>query len=49
MKNKKVCDKTRSPTSSLLFKGQGTEHTAVIKWPILKQFIFKTSSQKPDF
>ena len=33
MKNKKVSNKTRSPPSSLLFKGQGTEHTTV-KWPI---------------
>ena len=36
MKNKKVCNKTRSPPASLLFKGQGTEHTTV-KWPIKKQ------------
>ena len=35
MKNKKVCNKTRSPPASLLFKGQGTEH-ATVKWPILK-------------
>ena len=35
MKNKKVCNKTRSPPSSLLFRGQGTEHTTV-KWPISK-------------
>ena len=27
MKNNKVCNKTRSPPVSLLFKGQGTEHT----------------------
>ena len=32
MKNK-VCNKTRSPPASLLFKGQGTKHTTV-KWPI---------------
>ena len=31
MRNKKVCNKTRSPPASLLFKGQGTEHTTV-KW-----------------
>ena len=29
MKNKKVCNKTRSPPTSLLSKGQGTEHTTV--------------------
>ena len=34
MKNKKVSNKTKSPKSSLLFKGQGTEHTTV-KWPTL--------------
>ena len=33
MQNKKVCNKTRSPPASLLFKGQGTEPTTV-KWPI---------------
>ena len=32
MKSKKVCNKTRSPAASLLFKGQGTEQTTV-KWP----------------
>ena len=31
--NKKVCNKTRSPPASLLFKGQGTEHTTV-KWSV---------------
>ena len=30
MKNNKVCNKTKSPPSSLLFKGQGTE-----QWPII--------------
>ena len=34
MKSRKVCNKTRSPPASLLFKGQGTEHTTV-KWPIV--------------
>ena len=29
MKNKKVCNKTRSLSASLLLKGQGTEHTTV--------------------
>ena len=33
--NRKVCNKTRSPPASLLFKGQGTEHTTV-KWSITK-------------
>ena len=33
MKSKKVCNKTRSPPSSLPFKGQGTEHTTV-KWSV---------------
>ena len=33
MKNKKVCNKARSPPASLQFKGQGTEHTTV-KWPV---------------
>ena len=37
MKNKKVCNKTRSPPASLLFKGQGTGHTTA-KWPIWKVF-----------
>ena len=32
MKNRKVCNKTRSPAASLLFNGQGTEQTTV-KWP----------------
>ena len=32
MKSRKVCNKTRSPAASLLFKGQGTEQTTV-KWP----------------
>ena len=35
MKNKKVCNKTRSLPSSILFKGQGTEHTTV-KWSFPK-------------
>ena len=35
MKNKEVCNKTRSLPSSILFKGQGTEHTTV-KWSIPK-------------
>ena len=34
MKGREVCNKTRSPSASLLFKGQGTEHITV-KWPIL--------------
>ena len=34
MKSRKVCEKTRSPPASFLFKGQGTEHTTV-KWPIV--------------
>ena len=34
MKSRKVCNKTRSPPASLVFKGQGTEYTAV-KWPVL--------------
>ena len=29
MKSRKVCNKTRSPRASLLFRGQGTEHTTV--------------------
>ena len=33
--NRKICNKTRSPPASLLFKGQGTEHTTV-KWSIAK-------------
>ena len=33
MKGRKVCNKTRSPSASLLLKGQGTEHITV-KWPI---------------
>ena len=37
MKNKKVCNKTRSRPGSLQFKGQGTEHTTV-KWPIGNKF-----------
>ena len=35
-KKKKVCNKTRSPPASLLFKGQGTEFTTVI-WPIVEK------------
>ena len=36
MKNKKVCYKTKSPPSSLLFKGQDTEDTedTTVKWLI---------------
>ena len=36
MKNKKVCYKTTSPPSSLLFKGQDTEDTkdTTVKWLI---------------
>ena len=36
MKNKKVCYKTKSPPSSLLFKGQDTEDTEdiTVKWLI---------------
>ena len=33
MKNKKVCNKTRSPPALLLFNGQGTEHKTV-KWSV---------------
>ena len=33
MKSRKVCNKTRSPPASLLFKDQSTEHTTV-KWPL---------------
>ena len=33
MKSRKICNKTRSPPASLLFNGQGPEHTTV-KWPI---------------
>ena len=33
IKSRKVCNKTRSPPASHIFKGQGTEHTTV-KWPI---------------
>ena len=40
MKNKKVCNKTRPPPSSLLFKGQGTGNTTVIKWPILFKTVY---------
>ena len=36
MTSRKVCNKTRSPPASLLFKGQGTEHTTV-KWPNVDQ------------
>ena len=32
---KKDCNKTRSPSASLPFKDQGSEHTTV-KWPITK-------------
>ena len=39
MKNKKVCNKTRSPPASLLFKGKGTEHTT-IKWSIARGKLF---------
>ena len=39
MKNKKVCNKTRSAPASLLFKGQVTEHTTV-KGPITKLTFF---------
>ena len=35
MKNNKICNKTGSLPSSILFKGQGTEHTTV-KWSIPK-------------
>ena len=36
MKNKKVCYKTKSPPSSLLFKDQDTEDTedTTVKWLI---------------
>ena len=44
MKNKEVCNKTRSPRASLLFKGQGTEYTTV-KWPIEIHFYFETHSE----
>ena len=33
IKSRKICNKTRSPPASQIFKGQGTEHTTV-KWPI---------------
>ena len=33
MRSRKVCNKTRSPPASILFKGQGTKHT-IVKWPI---------------
>ena len=36
MKSRKVCKKTRLPPASLLFKGQGTEHTTV-KWSIVSE------------
>ena len=39
MKSRKDCNKTRSPPASLLFKGQGTEHTTV-KWSIVSLTIF---------
>ena len=46
MKNKKVRNKTRSPRTLLLFKGQGTDHTTV-KWPIflLKSIICSSKLQ----
>ena len=49
MKIKKVCNKTRSPPASLLFKGQGTLHTTV-KWPIIQLIlgIRKTSREAAD-
>ena len=44
LKSSKVCNKTRSPLASLLFKGQGTEHTTV-KWPIEAEgFSFNSST-----
>ena len=39
MKSRKVFNKTRSRPVSLLFKGQGTEHTTV-KWPIVTVSFF---------
>ena len=39
MKNKKVCNETRSPPASLLFKGQSTEHRT-LKWPITHFWTF---------
>ena len=33
LKSRQVCNKTRSPPASRLFKGQDTKHTTV-KWPI---------------
>ena len=39
MKSRKVFNKTRSRPASLLFRGQGTEHTTV-KWPIVTVSFF---------
>ena len=44
LKSRQVCNKTRSPPSSRLFKGQGTKHTTV-KWPIVLHCIIYNTNK----
>lgn len=47
VRNRQVCNLTRSPSASLLFWGQGTEHPTV-KWTVIEYFVL-SFRQKNEF